>query len=167
MHEHEQTTTRPFPRGPLLGAGIVLLIALLLTGVSRYTGVGTVVVAPANPVEARLLRFEDRPDGSVVVLDANTRDLVDTLAPGTNGFVRGVLRGLARDRKMSGLSDEAPFELVRWDDRRLSLRDMATDREVELVSFGITQLETFARMLHAGKASREFAHVSHVEEEKR
>ena len=161
----DQVTTRPFPRGPLLGAGVMVLIALLLTGVSRYTGVGVVTVEPANPVEVRSLRFEDKPDGSVAVLDADTQNLIDTLAPGTNGFVRGVMRGLARERKMSGLSDQAPFDLVRWDDRRLSLRDTATGREIELVSFGITQLETFAKMLHDGGDSKAVAHASYAKEE--
>jgi putative photosynthetic complex assembly protein len=163
----QQNTPRPFPRGPLLGAGAMVLLTLVLAGFSRFTGIGAVPVEPAAPIETRALRFEDRPDGSVVVLEAQSRDVIETLDPGTNGFVRGVMRGLARERKMKGLSDEAPFELILWDDQRLSLRDTATGRRIELVSFGITQLETFARMLHAGKDSREFAQASHVKKENR
>lgn len=163
----QDTKTRPFPRAPLLGAGALVIIALALAGVSRFTGVGTVTVEPATPIQARSLQFEDRSDGSVAVLDARTDKVVEILAPGTNGFVRGVMRGLARERRMKGIDSKAPFELVRWDDKRLSLRDTATGRKIELVSFGITQLETFARMLHAGKDSREFAHVSQVKEENR
>jgi putative photosynthetic complex assembly protein len=162
---NEQHTTRPFPRGPLLGAGGVVLLALVLASLSRFTGIGAVPVEPAAPIETRTLRFEDRPDGSVVVLQAVSRTVIETLDPGTNGFVRGVMRGLARERKLKGLSDEAPFELILWDDQRLSLRDTATGREIELVSFGITQLETFARMLHAGKGSREFVHALNVRKE--
>jgi len=162
-----RTTYRPFPKGPLMGAFAVVLLALALASVSRFTGVGAVSVEPSTVVETRALRFEDRSDGSVAVLDHNSRKAIEILAPGTNGFVRGLMRGLVRERKMKGLSDEAPFELIRWRDKRLSLRDTATGREIELVSFGITQLESFARMLHAGKDQREFAHVSHVEEENR
>jgi putative photosynthetic complex assembly protein len=160
-------TSRPFPRGPLFGAGALVVLTLLLAAVSRFTGLGAVPIEPADPIEVRALRFEDRPDGSVAVLEAKSRKVVEMLAPGTNGFVRGVMRGLARDRKLKGLSDEAPFELIRWDDKRLSLRDTATGREIELVSFGITQLEVFAKMLHAGKGTQEFAHASYVKEENR
>jgi putative photosynthetic complex assembly protein len=163
----EPMTSRPFPRGPLFGAGALVVLALLLAAVSRFTGLGAVPVEPANPVEMWALRFEDRPDGSVAVLEAKSRKVVEMLAPGTNGFVRGVMRGLARERKLKGLGDEAPFELILWDDERLSLRDTATGREIELVSFGITQLEVFARMLHAGKDTQELAHATFVEEENR
>jgi putative photosynthetic complex assembly protein len=166
MTEPRQTY-RPFPRGPLYGAFAMVMLALALAGVSRFTGLGSVSVEPSTRVETRSLRFEDRADGSVAVLDHGSRKVVEILAPGTNGFVRGLMRGLVRERKMKGLSDEAPFELIRWRDKRLSLRDTATGREIELVSFGITQLEVFAGMLHAGKDQREFAHVSHVEEENR
>jgi putative photosynthetic complex assembly protein len=162
---NKQHTSRPFPRGPLLGAGAVVLLTLVLASVSRFTGIGAMPVEPAAPVETRVLRFEDRPDGSVVVLEAQSHNVIETLEPGTNGFVRGVMRGLVRERKAKGLSDEAPFELILWDDQRLSLRDTATEREIELVSFGITQLETFARMLHAGKGSREFVHALNVRKE--
>jgi len=161
----EPMTWRPFPRGPLFGAGALVLLALVLAGVSRFTGLGAVSVEPANPVEIRTLRFEDRADGSVAVLEAETRNVVEILAPGTNGFIRSVMRGLARDRKLKGLSDEAPFELIRWDDERLSLRDTATAREIELVSFGITQLEVFAKMLHGGEDREALTRVSHVKEE--
>jgi putative photosynthetic complex assembly protein len=160
----ERTTSRPFPRGPLFGAAALVMLALLLAGVSRFTGVGTTTVATANPIEIRDLRFEDRADGSVAVLDAKNGKTVEILAPGTNGFVRGVMRGLARDRRLRGLGDEAPFELTRWDDDRLSLTDTATGHEIELVSFGVTQLEVFAKMLHAGEDSRYVANASHVEE---
>jgi putative photosynthetic complex assembly protein len=160
----ELKTSRPFPRGPLFGAAALVILTLLLAGVSRFTGVGAVTVEPTSPVETRMLRFEDRADGSVAVLEAGSRRVIKTYAPGTNGFVRGVMRGLARDRMLRGLGDEAPLELTRWDDDRLSLKDTATGHEIELVSFGVTQLEVFAEMLHAGKDQRDFTKVSNVKE---
>lgn len=158
-------TQRPFPLGPLLGAGALIVLALVLAGVARFTGFGAVPVVSATAVEVRALRFEDRADGAVVVREDGTREVVQVLAPGTNGFVRSVMRGLARERKMKGFDDEAPFELVRWDDNRLSLIDTATKRQIELVSFGITQLEVFAEMLHAGKDDPEYVRLSHAKEE--
>ena len=144
----EQAPSPPFPRAPLFGAGALGVLSLLLAAISRLTGFGAVPVETAKPLESRELRFEDRSDGAVAVLEPDGK-VVEILAPGTNGFVRGVMRGLARERKMEGIGAEPPFRLVRWDDGRLSLEDTATGREIQLVSFGPTQFEVFAKVLHA------------------
>ena len=144
----EQAPSPPFPRAPLFGAGALVVLSLLLAAISRLTGFGAVPVETAKPLESRELRFEDRSDGAVAVLEPDGK-VVEILAPGTNGFVRGVMRRLARERKMEGIGAEPPFRLVRWDDGRLSLEDTATGREIQLVSFGPTQFEVFAKMLHA------------------
>lgn len=145
---------RPFPRGPLVGAFALVAMTILLAGTARMTGIGTSTVVSANPMESHDLRFADRDDGAVVVLAAETDKVVEVLPPGTNGFVRGVLRGLARERKLEGIGTEPPFRLTRWDDGRLSLEDRATGRKVELVSFGQTQFDTFAAMLRASEDSK-------------
>jgi putative photosynthetic complex assembly protein len=163
MSEH--TPYRPFPRGPLFGAGALVLLTLVLAATSHFTGVGTSKVAEATPVETRDLRFEDRADGSVAVLQAKDGGVVEILAPGTNGFVRGVLRGLARERKMEGIGAAPPFRLIRWNDDRLSLKDMATGREIELVSFGINQIEVFAKMLEAARETKSLVRVSNARED--
>lgn len=160
----EPTRYRPFPRGPLFGAGALIVFSLLLAGTARYTGLGASMVDPASAVQTRDLRFEDRDDGAVAVLEAETRREVEILAPGTNGFVRGVMRGLARERKLGGIGDAQPFRLIRWSDGRLSLRDLATGREIQLVSFGQTQFDTFAAMLPPAPATRTLASASHGEE---
>jgi putative photosynthetic complex assembly protein len=123
------------------------VLTLILAAISRFTGVGTMTVDEANAVASRDLRFEDRSDGAVAVLAAKDDKVVEILPPGTNGFVRGVLRGLARERKSEGIGTEPPFRLTQWDDGRLSLEDSATGRRIELVSFGQTQFDVFAQML--------------------
>jgi putative photosynthetic complex assembly protein len=163
----EHPPSRPFPRGPLFGAGALILLSLLLAGTARYTGLGASMVDPANEVQARELRFEDRDDGSVAVLDAGTRQVVEILAPGTNGFVRGVMRGLARERKLGGIGDALPFRLIGWSDGRLSLRDLATGREIQLVSFGQTQFDVFAAMLPPVPQTRTLASASHAKGDRR
>jgi putative photosynthetic complex assembly protein len=151
----ERTTNyRPFPRGPLFGAGALVVLTLILAAMSRLTGVGTTTVDEGNAVVSRDLRFEDRNDGAVAVLAAKDDKVVEILPPGTNGFVRGVLRGLARERKLEGIGIEPPFRLTEWDDGRLSLEDRATGRRVELVSFGQTQFDVFAQMLKAAEDTK-------------
>ena len=75
------------------------------------------------------------------------------LAPGTNGFARGVLRGLARERRRSDIGMEPPFRLARWSDGRLTLEDPTTGRRIELGAFGPTNAEVFAALMLAPAAS--------------
>ncbi|MCC7003893.1 MAG: hypothetical protein IT357_17190 [Gemmatimonadaceae bacterium] len=60
-----------------------------------------------QPVAQRALRFADAPDGGILVYDGASAEVALTLPQGTNGFLRGALRGLA-DRRRRG-------ELVRAD----------------------------------------------------
>jgi putative photosynthetic complex assembly protein len=101
------------------------------------------------PVESRELRFADTPDGGVAVTDARSGAPIATLAPGTGGFVRGAMRGLARDRRRDGGGPEAPFLLATWPDGSFTLEDTVTGHAIDLRAFGRTQTETFANILHA------------------
>lgn len=149
---------RPFPLGPLLGAAALLAFVLIAVGVSR--GVGTVPTgAPPAPeaaatVAARDLKFVDRPDGTVAVVDAaNGRD-IDMLASGQDNFIRGTLRGFARERRRQDIGIDLPFRLTRWTDGRLSLDDPSTGRHVELSAFGVTNAEAFGRFLERRGGTR-------------
>lgn len=145
-----------FPRAPLYAlAGLVLASLAAVTAV-RLTGYGAVTVADAPPVAVRSFRFEDRPDGSIVVLDASGRHVIDTVAPGTNGFLRGTMRGLARERKRAGISAELPFEMTGRSDGKLTLADPATGRRVDLGSFGPTNAAVFARIMASPGHAPEF-----------
>ena len=149
----ESVGNRPFPRGALLGAAALVGFALLSATTARLTGVGTTQMPAAVAAESRELRFEDRADGSVAVYEAPDDELVDVLAPGTNGFVRGALRGLARERKRQDLGPQPPFRLTLWVDGRLSLEDPSTGRQIDLEASGPTNREAFARLLTVGDAA--------------
>jgi len=141
---------RPFPRKPLLGAVALVGFALLAGVIGRVTGIGTTSVPESVPEQRLSLRFQDQPNGAIAVYRAANNHEVATLDPGTNGFVRGVLRGLARERKLQGVGPRPPFTLTRWADGRLSLSDPETGRRVELDPFGATNVEAFARLFRAG-----------------
>ena len=133
------------PRGPLIALASLALVALAGASAMRLSGVD--IHAPdAAAVMTRELRFEDRPDGSIAVIDAKEKQVVATIT-GQSGFVRGTLRGLARERKRSGLGAEQPFELIGRADGRLTLHDPATGRIVDLESFGPTNASEFVRLL--------------------
>ena len=71
------------------------------------------------------------------------------VAPGTNGFLRGVLRGLAQERLRQDAGAATPFVLTRWSDGRLSLTDPVTGRSVYLEAFGPSNVALFAALLAA------------------
>jgi putative photosynthetic complex assembly protein len=140
---------KPFPRGPLIGAGLLIALTVGAVAVVQLTGMGAAYVAPAAVTLARDFRFIDRPDGSIAVYDARDSRLLDAVAPGTNGFVRGALRGLARERKRQGYGAEQPYRLAAGADGRLVLLDTATGRRVDLEAFGPANASAFARFLAA------------------
>ena len=137
------------PRGPLLALAGLVLATVVSAGAARLTGIGAAQTNDAPPVATRELRFEDRDDGSIDILDAGTQRRIDHVAPGTNGFLRSAMRGMVRERKRSGVGPEIPFRLLGRADGRLTLEDPATGRRIDLESFGATNAAVFARLLQA------------------
>jgi len=137
----------PFPRGVLAGAGLLLGFTVLMAGLARHSGYYKADRPVAAAVETRMLRFEDRTDGAVTVFDTQENHLIAVLAPGTNGFARGVMRGMARTRKINEISDGPSFKLTHWSDGRVSLEDPTTNRTIELEAFGETNVGVFAKLL--------------------
>jgi len=137
------------PRGALIGASGLVIASLVLVIVARLTHYQPDRPAPSAVVTQVDLRFADNPDGAISIYATPGEQLVDTLAPGTNNFVRGVLRGLARDRRADRISAEQPFRLTRWADGRLSLDDPSTGRHIDLEVFGPTNSGAFADILIA------------------
>ncbi len=142
------TGRRRFPVLPLVCAGALIGIALIGAVGARLGGGPTTRQQPPAPTASqRLLHFEDRPDGSVAVYVSETQHPVHVLAAGTNGFARGVLRSLVRERRLHGVDAESPFRLTRWADGRLSLDDPATGVQIALDAFGPTNAGAFAALL--------------------
>ncbi|OWS68746.1 photosynthetic complex assembly protein PuhC [Polynucleobacter campilacus] len=131
----------------LVAAGISIVLLLVFIN-SR--DLSTVREPDASPVKVLQLSFEDRPDGSIAVIDYKTGKQIDTVQ-GEAGFVRGTLRGLAQERKRRGLDGGPPFELIYRADGRLTLSDTATGRLVDLESFGPTNASTFFKLLNESK----------------
>jgi putative photosynthetic complex assembly protein len=138
----------------LWGAAALIGLALASAGAARWTGIGTTDNPTSIAVDRLELRFEDRPDGAVAVYTAERDREIELVAPGTNGFLRSVVRGLVRERRAQGIGSEPAFALTRWADGRLSLDDPATGRTVELGAFGATNAGSFVRMLAAGSDAR-------------
>lgn len=138
-----------FPRAPLFAAGALVVLALLGVSAVQVSGVGAQRVTDAAAVSVRELLFEDRSDGSIAILDAGSRQQIDRVPPASNGFLRGTMRGLARERKRQGIGPEVAFQLIGRADGRLTLLDPGTGRRVDLASFGPTNVSAFSRLMRA------------------
>ena len=140
------------PRPMILGIAGLLLFCTATAAFTRLSGQNVVVMPPTHAVATRDLRFEDRADRGINVVDARTGALVETIAPKTGGFLRGAMRGLLYDvRYGPHRSDRAPdyaFRLTRWADGRLSLEDQVSHRRLELEAFGSTNEAVFAKFLN-------------------
>jgi putative photosynthetic complex assembly protein len=137
------------PRAALVAAAVLVLGTTIFAAIAKRTGIGTTHVPAATAVQVRNLRFTDRPDGGVEVMDADAGRVIATFAPGTNAFARATLRGLARERRRESQGAETPFRLTRWADGRLSLDDPATTRHIDLEVFGPTNAAAFATLMTA------------------
>ena len=140
------------PRGGVLAAAALVLFALAAVTTVRLTGVGGTHYTLPAAVESRDLRFEDGDRGAVLVFDASDHQLVDTLAPGSNGFIRVVMRGLARERRLGDIGPMPPFRLTRYEGGQITLTDTSTGKQIDLGAFGSTNTEAFARLMHLRSA---------------
>ncbi|MEG3177845.1 photosynthetic complex assembly protein PuhC [Sphingomonas sp. RB3P16] len=156
-HAHSEQ----LPRGALILAGTLVGFAFVLTATMRIAQIPPAAspvalrsAAHVAPLQTRTLRFLDEADRGVRIIDVGSGDVAGTIVPGQEtGFIRGVMRGLARERRMHGIGSAPPFELTRWQDGELSLTDTATGRSIELDAFGTTNRAAFAALLDT-KAAR-------------
>ena len=147
----------PFPRGALVATAALVGVSLAGTAavrLARVSGSVAPISAPAA-VAAIDLRFSDGADGSIRVSDARSGAAVSTVAPGVGGFVRGVMRGMARDRHARHIGEGPPFRLSRDGAGQLWLQDTATGRLIDLEAFGAGNRAAFAAFLPAGKPEGE------------
>ena len=130
---------------PIWAIGGLLALTLAAVAWQSRLGGGPVTADAPSVQWQRSLRFEDRPNGDIAVLDAMTEREVARFQ-GEQGFLRGSLRALARERQRSGMGPQAPFELTGHVDGRLPLRDTATGQRIALASFVPTNSAVFAQL---------------------
>ncbi len=140
-----RTARQILPDGVALSIGALLVASLVGTAAVAWSG-HSITEPDAATVASRMLRFQDGADGSVVVID-NASGLTAARFEGEQGFVRGTLRALVRERRQSGAGAETPFQLVLRADARLTLVDPATGTRIDLESFGPTNKAVFGSLL--------------------
>ncbi|MGJ3649117.1 photosynthetic complex assembly protein PuhC [Sphingomonas sp. GlSt437] len=150
------------PPGALIAAGVLVVSVIATAGFMRLAQVPAAATPAlvraadhAVPVTTRVLSFADRADGGVAITDVTSGRLVRAIEPGEQqGFIRGVMRGMARDRKLRGIGAAQPFTLTLWQDGQLSLIDRTTGRALELGGFGETNRQAFLALLTTPEATK-------------
>ena len=133
-------------RHALTGWIFVGFLSSVFLVIAFLRGQGMEIPQDHSPVSwQRTLRFEDRPNGDVAVMDGKSTVEITRYA-GEQGFVRGILRTLARERMRRGIGSGPTFELIGHTDGRLTLLDPATGQRINLESFGPTNMTSFAML---------------------
>jgi putative photosynthetic complex assembly protein len=135
----------------LFGAAALIVGTLFVATVGTLARQDAPALRAEQIVAAYDIRFLDQSDGGMTVTLADGAVLA-RLSADESGFARGILRGLGRSRKLSGVAEDLPYRLVRTRDGRLLLVDGASGVSIELGVFGPDNAETFARLWRAGDA---------------
>ena len=162
---HEHSHENMAPTVPLMLSGGLVLLTLL--GVFwQQLVVNPAAEPPPMPalVAERQLQFIDHADGSVTVRALPGGEVLDTVAPGEGNFMRGTLRGLVRERRLNDASMSPGFLVSRYADGAVVLRDLATERRIDLRAFGRENAGEFTQYLPAAADGNEATRVATVEE---
>lgn len=147
---HEQHV----PRGALIGAAGLIGISLLAVTLARLEKLSlppeqplSVAQIEAASVHTRVLQFVSNADGTLSIVDQASGRTIETQAADSGGFVRGLLRGIAREHKVRGVTGVPTARVTLWKDGRLTLDDVATGESIDLGAFGGGNRKTFEDLL--------------------
>ena len=154
VHHHHDTAV---PRPLLIAVAIMVGLTIVLSAWSSYQkhvitakrDADVKEILEAGETRTRAISFADQPNGAIAVLDGETYAMITAVEPKEDGFVRGVLRGFARERRSMGIGPTPPFQLILTTDGALVLLDPETKREVFLNAFGPTNAQAFSRLFFA------------------
>ena len=143
------------PRAFLIGAASMAVVALAAAFLGGAANVGTFRMEDSPVVESRLLTILSGEISRATVKDAVTGEVLRVTSPGVEeGFVWGAVNGLSYGRRQMQAPADAPYELARRADGRLTLTDLMTGQKVFLDSFGYGNAAAFARLFEHKEATR-------------
>jgi putative photosynthetic complex assembly protein len=140
----QQTLLRPTAM-PVVVRWVVFGLAVLVVGIFAARQSGFEARQPDAPVVwKKALHFEDGTHGEILVYDTAAQKIATF--EGEQGFLRGTLRALARERKKRSISSDAAFELSGHADGQMVLRDPTTGESIHLASFGPSNAQVYRQL---------------------
>ncbi|MCP2679504.1 photosynthetic complex assembly protein PuhC [Maricaulaceae bacterium NA33B04] len=133
----------------MIAIGIFIAITLAVVTFARVTSMGLhYEPASVEPVAMVELRFEDGADGLVTVYNADTGAELAAYGMDEGVFVRSVMRGVARQRRLRGSESRDPVTLAEFPDGEMWLTDPTNEIEIFLGAFGPDNRDAFAALLY-------------------
>ena len=136
----------------MIALGIFVALVLVVTAIAQLTGMGIRYTPEDEPTVMVQLRFEDGPDGLVTVFNADTDQQIAAYGMDEGVFVRSVMRGIARQRRLRGQEGREPVMLAEYPDGKLWLLDPTNEVEIYLGAFGPDNRAAWASLLHGEDA---------------
>jgi putative photosynthetic complex assembly protein len=136
------------PRVLIRGLLALVLATLAIATFARVTDRPLVSTPPVSPLkaEAALILDANATTGEAQVFTADGTLLI-ALDAEDGGFIAGVQRVIARERAKHRITQNAPVLLQAFENGRMAITDPATGFSADLMGFGATNAEAFARLL--------------------
>jgi putative photosynthetic complex assembly protein len=139
-------STIKVPRGPLIGAALLVVLVFAVAIEARTTGHSASLEPVTGVALQREVRFDPQGDGTLSVFDVGQNREIVRLHSDKNGFIFGMLRGIRQKRDVAQTDPKTPFRITRWQDGRMTLDDPSTGMHVAVSSFGPTQIASFEQL---------------------
>jgi len=135
--------------------GAIVIMTVATVAAMRLSGFTPDSSIDSPVVHEVALRFVDIEGGEVHVFEQTSGSRIAILEPAQDSFVRGVMRGMARERRSRDIDMKPPFRLVSYEDGSMIIEDPAVGMHINLVAFGPTNIGSFHTLLtRAVAASR-------------
>lgn len=138
------------PRSLVMMAASAAIITVLVVAFAQWTDTSALRTNDGAPAFAQEVQFLPLEGGRIAVQSVADGALITTVEAGTDGLLRGALRGLSMSRTQSNLNLTAPFILQRFEEDGVYLADPLTDRSIRLESFGPLETGATADLLRLG-----------------
>lgn len=135
--------------------GAIVIMTVATVAAMRLSGYTPDTSIDSPVVHEVALRFVDIAGGEVHVYEQTSDTRIATLLPAQDSFIRGVMRGMARERRSRDIDMMPPFRLVSFADGSMIIEDPSVGTHINLVAFGPTNIGSFHTLLmHAVAATR-------------
>ncbi|MEO0384835.1 MAG: photosynthetic complex putative assembly protein PuhB [Pseudomonadota bacterium] len=138
------------PRSLVIMAASAVVITVLVVAFAQWTDTSALRTNDGAPAFSQEVQFLPLEGDRIAVQSVADGALITTVEAGTDGLLRGALRGLNMSRSQSDFDLAAPFILQRFEEDGVYLADPLTDRSIRLESFGPIETGATADLLRLG-----------------
>ncbi|MEQ8514618.1 MAG: photosynthetic complex assembly protein PuhC [Chromatocurvus sp.] len=133
--------------------GAIVIMTVATVAAMRLSGFTPDTSIDSPVVHEVALRFVDIEGGEVHVFEETSGRRVATLEPAQDSFIRGVMRGMARERRSRDIDMKPPFNLISYADGSMIVEDPSVGMHINLVAFGPTNIGSFRTLLNKAVAA--------------